>query len=571
MRKKENFRQSSFKNGRQKVMHISVTAIFFVIILSCLSSCGNKNSQTDLKKAGLKGEVKSVAEYSYSIEYQDGELVEEPMQFENENGVVDYTESFYNTVGMLSKYRVIWDIYMNTDVYVYDKGLLKEIRHTFNADREAEYTRFVYNEKGQIEKKVESEDGELFETVYKYNDKGYMIHDGEYEYIYDRKGRLKEEKSEYLKKTILAYTKSGQEKEYTAKYTDPTGYYGDEGNSEAKYWVKYDKWGRVSEKTKLDRTTNEKSEYTYIYENDAKGNWIVKTTYVDGEPSSRIRRRITYYDDKKESYDYLFALGKYVKDAYESGMPYENFLENDIVKEYIVGWKSQKFYDYALKLSDGDMIFHKDIEGQYHINAVNKDNGCGSKITCSGSGEPMTYGENMTFDVYLMGVPLNDRGEYDILPWQKGYHTDQYGEIIEDRPVYFLMRPFKLYSGTNNPGTENIQIMIDVYGIRFVGSSFSNFSSASLRIVKLNGQEWVIPNDFSGEVIRVGWDNNDIFELLELFSTEDIKICIDCKFGGYRYTYSADFPRMEKTAHLISEYMYEVGAIDISRIEYIGD
>mgnify|MGYP003301422509 CR=1 FL=1 len=63
-------------------------------------------------------------------------------------------------------------------------------------------------------------------------------------------------------------------------------------------------------------------------------------------------------DDKKESYDYLFALGKYVKDAYESGMPYENFLENDIVKEYIVGWKSQKFYDYALKLSDGDMIFH---------------------------------------------------------------------------------------------------------------------------------------------------------------------------------------------------------------------
>ena len=566
MEKIERLCQSFHGLNKRKAVIVGGIVLVFVV-LGCIICSSSKGQQTDLKKLGLKGNVECVAEYHYSLELQDGILVEEPMQFEDENGVVDYTESFYNKEGMLYKYRVIWDIYMNTDMYMYENGLLKEIRHTFNADREPEFTRFAYNDKKQLIRKTESEDWDITKTIYKYDDKGNMIHDGEYEYIYDRKGRLREQNSEHYQREVLAYNSSGKEKKVYSKFTDPTGYYDD---YETKCWIKYDKRGRICEKEETDRAKGG-SVYTYAYEDDEKGNWIVKTTYVDGEPSSRIRRRITYYDDKKESYDYLFALGKYVKDAYESGMPYENFLENDIVKEYIVGWKSQKFYDYALKLSDGDMIFHKDIEGQYHINAVNKDNGCGSKITCSGSGEPMTYGENMTFDVYLMGVPLNDRGEYDILPWQKGYHTDQSGEIIEDRPVYFLMRPFNLYSGTNNSGTENVQIMIDVYGIRFVGSSFSNFSSASLRIVKQNGQEWVIPNDFSGEVIRVGWDNNDIFELLELFSTEDIKICIDCKFGGYRYTYSADFPRMEKTAHLISEYMYEIGAVDISRIEYIGD
>lgn len=566
MEKIERLCQSFHGLNKRKAVIVGGIVLVFVV-LGCIICSSSKGQQTDLKKLGFKGNVECVAEYHYSLELQDRILVEEPMQFEDENGVVDYTESFYNKEGMLYKYRVIWDIYMNTDMYMYENGLLKEIRHTFNADREPEFTRFAYNDKKQLIRKTESEDGDITKTIYKYDDKGNMIHDGEYEYIYDRKGRLREQNSEHYQREVLAYNSSGKEKKVYSKFTDPTGYYDD---YETKCWIKYDKRGRICEKEETDRAKGG-SVYTYAYEDDEKGNWIVKTTYVDGEPSSRIRRRITYYDDKKESYDYLFALGKYVKDAYESGMPYENFLENDIVKEYIVGWKSQKFYDYALQLSDGDMIFHRDVEGEYHINAVNKDNGCGSKITCSGSGEPMTYGENMTFDVYLMGIPLNDRGEYDIQPWQKGFHTDQYGEIIEDRPVYYLIRPFNLYSGTSNSGTENVQIMIDVHGIRFACSSFSNFSSASLRIVKQNGQEWVIPNDFSGEVVRVGWDNNNIFEFLGLFSTEDIKICIDCKFGGYRYTYSADFPRMEKTAHLISEYMYEVGAIDISRIEYIGD
>lgn len=571
MEKIERLCQSFHGLNKRKAVIVGGIVLVFVV-LGCIICSSSKGQQTDLKKLGLKGNVEFVAEYHYSLELQNGILVENPMQFDDENGIVDYTESFYNKEGMLDKYRIIWDVYMNTDKYVYENGLLKEIRHTFNADREPEFTRFAYNDRKQLIRKTKSRDGKITKTTYKYDDKGNMIHDGEYEYTYNRKGRLIVQKSERYQKEVLAYNNLGKEKEVYSEFTDPTGYYDD---YETKCWIKYDKRGRICEEREIEfmaKKITKQSVYTYTYEDDDKGNWIVKTTCVDGEPSSRIRRRIIYHDKKTESYDHsLFPLRIYVKEAYESGMPYEDFLENDMVKEFIVGWKSQKFYDYALQLSDGDMIFHRDVEGEYHINTVNKYNGCGSNIICRASSESMIYADNMTFDVYLMSIPLNDRGEYDIQPWQKGYHTDQYGEIIEDRPVYYLIRPFNLYSGTSNSGTENVQIMIDVHGIRFACSSFSNFSSASLRIVKQNGQEWVIPNDFSGEVVRVGWDNNNIFEFLGLFSTEDIKICIDCKFGGYRYTYSADFPRMEKTAHLISEYMYEVGAIDISRIEYIGD
>ncbi len=571
MEKIERLCQSFHGLNKRKAVIVGGIVLVFVV-LGCIICSSSKGQQTDLKKLGLKGNVEFVAEYHYSLELQNGILVENPMQFDDENGIVDYTESFYNKEGMLDKYRIIWDVYMNTDKYVYENGLLKEIRHTFNADREPEFTRFAYNDRKQLIRKTKSRDGKITKTTYKYDDKGNMIHDGEYEYTYNRKGRLIVQKSERYQKEVLAYNNLGKEKEVYSEFTDPTGYYDD---YETKCWIKYDKRGRICEEREIEfmaKKITKQSVYTYTYEDDDKGNWIVKTTCVDGEPSSRIRRRIIYHDKKTESYDHsLFPLRIYVKEAYESGMPYEDFLENDMVKEFIVGWKSQKFYDYALQLSDGDMIFHRDVEGEYHINTVNKYNGCGSNIVCRASSESMIYADNMTFDVYLMSIPLNDRGEYDIQPWQKGYHTDQYGEIIEDRPVYYLIRPFNLYSGTSNSGTENVQIMIDVHGIRFACSSFSNFSSASLRIVKQNGKEWVIPNDFSGEVVRVGWDNNNIFEFLGLFSTEDIKICIDCKFGGYRYTYSADFPRMEKTAHLISEYMYEVGAIDISQIEYIGD
>ena len=101
-------------HGLNKRKAVIVSSIVLVLIIGgCIIGCGSKGQQTDLRKLGLKGNVECVAEYHYSLELQDGILVEEPMQFEDENGVVDYTESFYNKEGMLDKYRIIWDVYMN--------------------------------------------------------------------------------------------------------------------------------------------------------------------------------------------------------------------------------------------------------------------------------------------------------------------------------------------------------------------------------------------------------------------------------------------------------------------------
>ena len=173
MEKIERLCQSFHGLNKRKAVIVGGIVLVFVV-LGCII-CSSKGQQTNLKKLGLKGNVECVAEYHYSLELQDGILVEEPMRFEDENGVVDYTESFYNKEGMLYKDRVIWDIYMNTDMYMYENGLLKEIRHTFNADREPEFTRFAYNDKKQLIRKTESEDGDITKTIYKYDDKGNMV------------------------------------------------------------------------------------------------------------------------------------------------------------------------------------------------------------------------------------------------------------------------------------------------------------------------------------------------------------------------------------------------------------
>ena len=106
------------------------------------------------------------------------------------------------------------------------------------------------NDKKQLIRKTESEDGDITKTIYKYDDKGNMIHDGEYEYIYDRKGRLREQNSEHYQREVLAYNSSGKEKKVYSKFTDPTGYYDD---YETKCWIKYDKRGRICEKEETEQ------------------------------------------------------------------------------------------------------------------------------------------------------------------------------------------------------------------------------------------------------------------------------------------------------------------------------
>lgn len=538
----------TFSSYKRKIALIGGVALSLIIIVFCLVGETNTGTKTDLGKADLKGNVKSIAEYAYSLELQDGELVEEPIRFDDERGTVDYTESYYNTDGMLEKYRAIWDMYMNTDTYVYEKGLLKEIKHTFNAERHPEVTRFTYNDKKQLIEMSENLNGNISNTFYAYDAKGNMISDGEYEYIYDGKGRLKKKYSKHYKKEIFSYDKSGKEKEYLIEFSDPTGYYDD---SYAEYSVKYDKQGRIIEKNKKNITDGTRTIYKYTYEDDSNGNWVVRTTYIDDKISTRTKRNIKYYDDKEEPLNNLiFGL---VERHYESGKPFKDLLSIPEVKEYIVETKSQRFYDLARKYTVEYAILHKDVNGKYYVDAVNGGTGNGTK---------MYYEDTFTIELFLAGQPTTRKGEFNILPWEKGYYKNYYGEIDENSPVYYLMYPFRYYSESGQSIIENIEFRIDGNGLRFICSSFTNYSHATFRVTKSNGSGWKIPINFTKELVHIGWDNDWSFALLELLYTEESTIEIECSdYAGNKRIYSAEFSPMKQVELVLLEYMFEVGAI----------
>ncbi|MBR5841806.1 MAG: hypothetical protein IKY64_04230 [Bacteroidaceae bacterium] len=523
----------------------SGVVLLLIVILVCLTS-GGENAYTDVAKKELKGNVKYVAVYSYSLELQDGELVEEPMEFENERGVFDYSESYYNVEGMLEKYRVIWDTYMNTDTYIYEKGLLKEIKHTFNDRRHPEVTRFTYNDKKRLVEKSENSNGSVSRTSYAYDARGYMISDGEYEYTYDRKGRLKKKYSQHYKEEIFSYDKSGNVKNYLIEFSDPTGLYED---SNTEYNIIYDRQGRIVEKREKDRTNDCYTVEKYTYEDDEKGNWIVQNTFVDGELSYRTRRNIEYYDEE----EHLNVYEKLVKGYYEAGMPCRPLLFNPEVKDYIVNTKSQKFYDLAIKYTDESVIFQRDAWGGYYANAVSEEDGFGTKISMK---------NYLDIELYVVGQQTNSRGEFDILPWEKGYVDNYNGPADGNTPVYLLTYPFHYYSDSGQSIIENVEIRIDQYGLRFICPSFSYYPYVTFRVTRSYGGQWSIPVNHSKQVVHIGWDNDKIYELLEIISTETTIISIDCiSSGGNKRTYFADFSGMGNTRLVVLEFMYEAGAI----------
>lgn len=528
--------------------------LFLIVILICLIGVEGE-ALSDVEKEGLKGNIKYIAEYSYSLELQDGIIVEEPMRVENERGVVDYTESYYDTKGMLEKKRSVWSIYMNTDAYVYNDGLLKEIKHSFNAGRHPETTRFIYNKKRQLIGKYDNGNGTVSEVSYLYDSKGNLSSDGEYNYIYDRKGRLKEKYSKNYQEIIFSYDKSGNKKEYLIDFSDPTGYYDD---SYAEYNVTYDRKGRIIEKKKKDKTNDSFTIYSYTYEDDKKGNWIVKNTFVDGEASSRTRRNIKYYGDKDESSKTVIA--SLIERNYELGLPCRELLFIPEIQEFIESTRSKRFYDLAVEYTDEDVILHKDVNGRYYADAINHDNNSGIEIS---------YGNILDINLFLIGEHMTTRGEFNILPWEKAYEENNYGSVDENSPVYFLIHPFLYYLEDGQAMIENIEIRIDKHGLRYICPSFSNYSQAVLRIEKSNGTQWRIPVNHSNEVVHIGWENDLIFELFEILSTEETTLCIDFKdVKGGKHTYSANFSSMKQLYLVVLEFMYDMGAIkNISHID----
>ena len=536
------------KSNRRIFALTGGAVLLLIVILICLAN-SEGNAHTDVERNGLIGNVKYIAVYHYSV---DEHYAEEPIRFYDEKGIVDYTESYYNTNGMLEKYCTVWDIYKNTDYYTYEDGLLKEIKHSFNDERDPESTVFAYDDNKRVCKRTRIEEDDYSECYYTYDNRGNIINDGEYDYKYDRKGRLIEKSSKNYCEQVLSYYRSGKRKKYWIKEIDPY-----EDISYTRYSVKYDKKGRIIEKSIEDGLVDVDgiTTYEYAYSDDEKGNWIERYEYVDGRVSGLIRRNIEYHDENTESQD---VYKRIVKNCYEEGLPCRTLLFIPEIKEYIVNTKSQKFYDLAVKYTDEYAIFHRNPWG-YYAYAVNEETGNGTK---------MFYDFNFNIGLFLVGQPTTNKGEFNIHPWEKGYYRDYYGEIDESSPVYYLTHPFRYHSESGQPIIENIELRIDGNGLRFICPSFSKYSRATFRVIKSNGSGWKIPINYTKELVHIGWDNDWVFTLLKLLQTEESTIEIECSdYAGNKRIYSAEFSPMKQVELVLLEYMFEVGAItDIAQL-----
>lgn len=244
-------------------------------------------------------------------------------------------------------------------------------------------------------------------------------------------------------------------------------------------------------------------------------------------------------------------IGKLVKKAFKTEMSYRDFLLEPEVKDYIIRTKSLKFYDMAIKYTDAYSRILKNDKGVYCAESMDEENGCGTKF----------YYDGKTFDVtlYLINNELTKWAELNISPWEKGYYKGDDGKTDMNSPCYLYHRPF---TNAESGEIEVIEMRIDNNGLRFINWSVSNTKHAKLKIETLDGEIWNVPIESSNGIIRIGWDNNAIFRLINLLSNEIVNVYVDyIDAFGHIHSYFTPFVAMNQIGLVELDFMYNIGAI----------
>jgi len=277
-------------------------------ILFLLSCSSNHANQTDLSKNKLKGNIKSVQQFTYKAiekfgEITKGEITRMSLSY------MDNTNIIYNPDGnILEKhtYYVQKDHWSKTYTCEYSmtgelinmsrlNGVGKSIRKiVFNYDNNG-------NNNEQTEYKVKNEIEIISnKIIYKYNDNRNKIEGNKYisdgtfskGWIakYDNKGNILEKKwyksnKVYYMKQIYQYDEKGNMTEFT-KYDEPNG------KISFKQTFKYSKNGDpISKSEGIEDTYDE----TYEYKYDEFNNWVRKVIFINGVPKYIQERDIVYY------------------------------------------------------------------------------------------------------------------------------------------------------------------------------------------------------------------------------------------------------------------------------------
>lgn len=291
-----------------------------------------KNNQTDndLSKNNLNGNVKSVTSLSYEAKNYDGKLVKGDNVSE---GLFEgNTVEIYNNTGYLLEEKNFYydgSVYLSV-LYSYDekgklvnrsnfnhgkKGYSKEFEYDENGNMINEYDltptgiaqrnwAYKYDKKGNnIERSYtyfldESND---FKTLYEYDNDGNKVQESTYDkygiqntiifYKHDTNGNLIEEK--VYSKSDLFYT---NEFKYDSKGNILEDIQTTSENEKIKISNKYDSNGNLISKIRISSQNKEYDfNYSYQYDYDNLGNWIKRVKFTNGKPQFIRERTIEYY------------------------------------------------------------------------------------------------------------------------------------------------------------------------------------------------------------------------------------------------------------------------------------
>ncbi len=317
-----------------------------------------EKEQSDVEKAGLKGQVKQLMHTCYKAHKIHCTIIQGKIEIDSIYSKTNFIKT-YNDKGAKTQEQIFGKGEYNLNFYN-DKGLQTESINYLLDGSLRQKTTMIYNSKGNLLEYVVrkadgsissktmdkyNDDGKILEsisyngdenisskTIYTYNEQGNMLSyikykgDGSIEHQsymkYDERGFKIEDISEWTEKRMQPYNRRYEYVNNEHGDCIEMLYYKADGKLEntSTFTYQYDKDGKKIIPESTPYIEPKAAWETEEIENDAYGNWIKKTTFYHNIPQYIYISKITYFGEEKENSEPLVH-------------PLQNTSEEEVVKK----------------------------------------------------------------------------------------------------------------------------------------------------------------------------------------------------------------------------------------------
>ena len=277
-----------------------------MLLVATATLFAQQQNPTDWEISGLKGKVKTLRSIPYQITAQGKSFAKGAVDLDldtvNKIANLENLQKEFNAKGYLSQTRFFYkngDLYSRMEYYYNLQGQLFETR--YNSDK----TLYAYSPEGYLIKDATYSPGGFLKSHYTYqvNAEGQILKEETYRanelesavtYTYNKQGDPVEMRYYDAQNNLLQIVKNKLNKQHQLVSNQV---YDKDNNLVSTTTKKYNAKGdcvKLQAETKLPK--KQKNVATYEYKYDAQGNWISKTTFINGEPRQIIERTFTYYE-----------------------------------------------------------------------------------------------------------------------------------------------------------------------------------------------------------------------------------------------------------------------------------